>query len=161
MQYYTLVASLAGTPTATPTLREEILGELSSRDRRVAELLLALEKLAPLSHEDIEALYQICELSSSNFLREWARFDYDLRSQIAARTLPLLEKSNIIEKERELDSLRWSKADELSEFDTFGLPTVLAYLIKLGIVSRWAALDPETGRQMYDKLVNSLHNDER
>ncbi len=53
--------------------------------------------------------------------------------------------------------IRWEKADSLAEGDSFGAPTLLAYLAKVAIIGRWAALDPATGREMYDRLVNSMH----
>ncbi len=137
-------------------IRDEILGELRPADRRAADMLLALGALADLPREDIEALYAVCAHSSNRFLREWAAFDYELRTRIADGTLPEMDIADFVARERAIDSLRWARAEELSEFDTFGSPTVLAYLVKLGIVGRWAALDPATGREMYDKLVNSM-----
>lgn len=64
--------------------------------------------------------------------------------------------ANVVEKERTIDMIRWDKADELSEFDSFGMPTILAYLIKVGIIHRWTMLDPATGREMYKKLLASI-----
>ena len=64
---------------------------------------------------------------------------------------------SIIEKERVIDNIRWKKAEELSEFDSFGITTVLAYLVKVGIIHRWAALDPAIGREMYEKLLASMN----
>ena len=64
--------------------------------------------------------------------------------------------ANIVEKERTIDLIRWNKASELAEFDSFGMPTLLAYLIKIGIIHRWAALDPAIGREMYDRLVSEM-----
>lgn len=70
--------------------------------------------------------------------------------------LTAMERSNIVEKERAIDLIRWAKADELAEFDSFGMPTVMAYLVKIGIIHRWMALDPATGREMYEKLVAEM-----
>lgn len=66
-------------------------------------------------------------------------------------------KVNLLEKERVIDLIRWNKADELSEFDSFGITTILAYLVKVGIIHRWAVLDPETGREMYERLLASMN----
>ncbi len=65
-------------------------------------------------------------------------------------------KTYIVEKERAIDTIRWEKADSLSESDTFGAPAIMAYLVKVAIIGRWAALDPATGREMYEKLVSSI-----
>jgi hypothetical protein len=143
----------------------------------------------------------LCGKSRCGWLREWARFDRNLRNVIAAHTartkgrvvadsllsiegdeIPLsIAKSsaadfnlrgeldyidrlltalgdqvNVVEKERTIDLIRWDKADSLAEGNVFGAPTILAYLVKVAIIGRWARLDPATGREMYDKLVKSM-----
>ncbi len=65
-------------------------------------------------------------------------------------------KTYIVEKERAIDLIRWEKADSLAEGDTFGMPAILACLVKVAIIGRWAALDPATGREMYERLVSSI-----
>ncbi len=91
--------------------------------------------------------------------------DFNLRGELdyIDRLLAALgDQANIVEKERAIDTVRWEKADSLVEAagDTFGIPTLLAYLTKVAIIGRWAALDPATGRAMYDKLVASMTNPE-
>ncbi len=161
----------------------EIRRELSRRDRRAAGLLWSLADISGLSRPRIEWLYDKCASSGCGFLCRWAEFDRNLRNDIAIQTArgkgwnpenatigekeddradyagalsDALDKSNIVEKERAIDLIRWEKADELAEFDTFGIPTILAYLVKVAIIGRWAALDVQTGREMYNKLVVSM-----
>ncbi len=69
------------------------------------------------------------------------------------------DEANIIEKERTIDLIRWDKADALAEFDSFGAPTLLAYLVKVGIIRRWAVLDPASGREMYNRLIAEMKNE--
>ena len=208
-QYYTLVAGLKEyTPQGgekgfdAEAVYGEIRRELSRADRRAAGLLWSLSDIYGLGRERIEELYVLCGKSECGWLREWARFDRNLRNVIAAHTartkgrvvadsllsiegdeIPLsIAKSsaadfnlrgeldyidrlltalgdevNVVEKERAIDMIRWEKADSLAEGDSFGAPTLLAYLAKVAIIGRWAALDPATGREMYDRLVNSMH----
>ncbi len=208
-QYYTLVAGLkeysAGVVEKgfdAGAIYGEIRRELSARDRQAAGLVWALMDIYGLRRERIEQLYSLCAASKCGFLKEWARFDRNLRNVIAAHTartkgrpvadsllgiegdeIPLSlakssaadfnlkgeldyidrlltslgDEANIVEKERSIDLIRWEKADSLAEGDTFGAPTILAYLIKVAIIGRWAALDPATGREMYDKLVKSMN----
>ncbi len=85
--------------------------------------------------------------------------DFNLRGELdyIDRLLTALgDEVNIVEKERAIDLIRWEKADSLAEGDAFGAPTILAYLVKVAIIGRWAKLDPATGREMFDKLVNKL-----
>lgn len=164
-QYYTLVAELRElSPDAAfdPATREKIVHELSASDKRTVGLMEQWDEIARTEdvaeqHQRFEEYYRRTE-KEGGFLRAWARFDKQLRENIARGEWPQgLEKtSNIVEREKALDKIRWEKADELQGFDSFGAPTVLAYLVKLGIVGRWANLDAATGREMYDKLVNGL-----
>jgi hypothetical protein len=85
--------------------------------------------------------------------------DFNLRGELdyIDRLLGALgDEVNVVEKERTIDLIRWEKADSLAEGDVFGAPTILAYLVKVAIIGRWARLDPATGREMYDKLVKSM-----
>ncbi|MBQ4280399.1 MAG: DUF2764 family protein [Rikenellaceae bacterium] len=63
---------------------------------------------------------------------------------------------NLVDKEHKIDMIRWNMADELTTFDYFDLNRILAYLVKVNIIHRWAALDPERGRAMYDRLIAEL-----
>ena len=212
-QYYTLVAGLreytAGAVGEKGFEAEAVYGEirreLSSADRKAAGLLWSLSDIYGLERGRMEQLYSLCAASSCDFLREWARFDRNLRNVIAAHTarakgrpvadsllsiegdeIPLsLAKStaadfnlrgeldyidrllaalgdvaSVVEKERTIDMIRWEKADSLAEGDAFGAPTILAYLVKVAIIGRWAALDPQTGREMYERLVSSMRTPE-
>lgn len=207
-QYYTLIASLK---EYTPDYADkgfdayavygEIRRELSRGDRKAAGLVWSLADIYGLSRERIEELYRLCAASESKWLKEWARFDRNLRNVIAAQTarakgrvvadsllsiegdeIPLSlakstaadfnlrgeldyidklltalgDEASLVEKERTIDMIRWEKAGSLAEGQAFGLPVILAYLTKVAIIGRWAALDPVTGREMYDKLVNSI-----
>ncbi|MDR2913020.1 MAG: DUF2764 domain-containing protein [Alistipes sp.] len=179
----------------------EIRRELSSQDRRTAGVLWSLMEIYGLGRDRIEHLYKLCATSGCDFLRQWGRFDRNLRNVIAAhtarakgRSIPdsllgddgdeivlslakstaadfnlrgeldyidrlltaLGDVASVVDKERTIDMIRWEKADSLSEFDSFGMATVLAYLVKVAVIGRWASLDPATGREMYNKLVNSM-----
>jgi hypothetical protein len=184
----------------------EIRRQLNRDDRRAAGLLWSLMDIYGLSRERVEQLYGMCAASRCVYLREWARFDRNLRNVIAASTartkgrevgpsllsiegdeIPLtlakssaadfnlrgeldyidrllgsMNTTDMVEKERAIDLIRWEKADSLAEeqgpaHSTFGTPAILAYLVKVAIVGRWSALDPTVGREMYDKLVNSIN----
>jgi hypothetical protein len=206
-QYYTLVAGLREyTPQGgekgfdAEAIYGDIRRELSHADRRAAGLVWSLADIYGLGRERIEELYALCAKSRCGFLREWARFDRNLRNVIAAHTargkgrtvadsllsiegdeIPLSlakssaadfnlrgeldyidrlltalgDEADVVEKERTIDAIRWEKAEAMAESDTFGAPTILAYLIKVAIIGRWAALDPAAGREMYNRLISN------
>lgn len=207
-QYYTLVASLREyTPGGgekgfdADAVYGTVRRELSRKDRRAAGLLWSLADIYGLERRRIEQLYGFCAASKCAYLREWARFDRNLRNVVAAHTArmkgrvvadslltiegdevaltlgkssaadfnlrgeldyidrllaALGDEASIVEKERTIDLVRWEKADSMAEGDTFGVPTILAYLVKVAIIGRWVKLDPQTGREMYERLVKTM-----
>ncbi len=66
------------------------------------------------------------------------------------------EEQNLVEKERRIDMVRWSIAEELSEGEYFSADYVMAYLMKINIIVRWQMLDPKRGREMFEKLLSEL-----
>lgn len=67
-----------------------------------------------------------------------------------------LGSGDLLSREKTLDEIVWEKADNLSTFHYFDITAVLAYVVKLGIVNRWLALDEKSGREMFRKLVNEV-----
>jgi hypothetical protein len=160
-KYYTLVAGLRelafeGKVDAV-AVRDEHPQGVSPRDRVYVDMLLG---------GDLDSAGK----SPNKFLREWAAFDRDVRGTVAAlvaRRLgvmydgaptneavrAIMAGGDVLERERALDRLRWRTADELTVFDYFDIDNLLAYLVKVGILERWAALDAERGREVLGKLV--------
>ena len=68
----------------------------------------------------------------------------------------ILRGSDILAREKGLDDLMWEKIDSLTTFDYFDINVILGFLCKLHIVSRWAMLDEQTGREMFRKLVDEV-----
>ena len=66
-----------------------------------------------------------------------------------------LDKS-MIEKEKMIDTLKWSWLDEHTFFHYFTIEKILGFLLKLQITERWIKLDSETGKQLLQKLLNEL-----
>ncbi len=66
------------------------------------------------------------------------------------------DEPNLIEKERKIDMVRWDVVEELMAGEYFSADYVLGYLIKVNIVARWSALDPEVGREIVAKRMGEL-----
>jgi len=64
-------------------------------------------------------------------------------------------RDNPLEREMEMDRLRWKLADERSVGDSFGFSAVLAFAVKIIIAERWAALDETVGKASVEELVSS------
>lgn len=65
-------------------------------------------------------------------------------------------ETNSIEKEKEIDKLKWNYLDENTFFHYFTIEKLLSFAIKLIIIERWMKLDNETGKELLKKLVYEL-----
>lgn len=70
--------------------------------------------------------------------------------------LQITEQTDIIDRERRLDMLKWDMADDITTFDYFNINKILAFLVKATIVYRWSKLDSTIGAQMFEKLVADI-----
>lgn len=125
---------------ADRTLRN-VIAALVARDRSVA-----VEQVTVGGGEIVEQLQR----SSAA--------DFGLRGELSYidSLIAAMDEQNMLEKERKIDLIRWSVASELSTFDYFTLDAVMAYLVKVNIVARWAKLDAKRGKEMFDKLMSEL-----
>lgn len=66
------------------------------------------------------------------------------------------DNSNLLDKEHRIDVVRWNIAEELTTFNYFDADFLLGYVERLCLVQRWAMLSPDKGRELFDRLVESL-----
>ena len=172
----------------------EIRRDLSEKDQEALDFLLEGFDPQKLGAD----FYARALLRKEDFLREYFRFDLNLRNakvrylnrqlgreretdvlsglgtdedegldidgyrfrggefEEASRVDTVLERRDLLEREKGLDEIVWEKADNLTLFHYFDLSAVLAYVAKLHIVDRWLALDEETGRELFRKLVDEV-----
>ena len=67
-----------------------------------------------------------------------------------------LSKANPLVREMGMDGARWKLVEELALADAYGLPAVLAFAVKLMLVTRWSGMKEEAGREQLEKLVSQL-----
>ena len=92
-------------------------------------------------------------------LAQSSAVDFGLRGElqyIDAVISAITEETNIVEKERKIDAVRWAEAEDIAINDYFDIDYILSYLVKVNIVARWTLLSPEVGREMLNKLIASL-----
>lgn len=70
--------------------------------------------------------------------------------------LRISEETNLLERERKIDALKWSWLEENTFFHYFGVEKVLAYVIKLEMIERWKYLTVENGAQIFRALLEEL-----
>jgi len=66
------------------------------------------------------------------------------------------DKSNLPDYDRLADTIRWEFLDECTIFSYFSLDAIMAFIIKLGIVSRRQSLSDELGSAALDTLLTGL-----
>lgn len=183
--YYYLVASL---PDLT---KDRALGE-EDAGFFIREIKTNCPPGALAAIEFLESGYEEANLTEdfyrkalshkNRFLREWFRFDLNVRNAKVRYlnsalgrpadkdVMPLdggeflqsqevehvLNGTDILARERGIDDILWKKADELTTFHYFDIDTVLGFFVKLKIIDRWLRLDEEAGRAMFRKLVDEV-----
>ena len=164
------------------SIREEIIGQCSSRDRKTIELLLE-----GFVEENLTAEFYRKALSCKNrFIREYFLLDLNVRNakvrylnealgrdpekdvvrlyedspqeefEEAQKLDGILHCTDILERERGIDDLMWARIEEMTISDYFDLEAVLGFLARLHIVERWYRLDDKTGREMFRRLVDEV-----
>ncbi len=70
--------------------------------------------------------------------------------------LRITEESDLLEREKKIDALKWTWLDENTFFNYFSVERVLAYILKAEMIERWKALSVEKGTQIFRELLGNL-----
>lgn len=125
------VAALAhGSPSAHPLVAEW-------RDKEAILRNAAARERAAATGSDAE-----------RWLRPTAGCDTLIESLVE----DAFQEPDPLKKERALDRARWWIAEELQGPDPLTVRAVFSYAVKLAILSRWRALSPEAGREVFGAL---------
>lgn len=65
---------------------------------------------------------------------------------------------DVQEREKAIDQFKWDYLDEETFFEYFTVERILAYVIKLGMVERWLAIDKDHGNELFKKLLKELQD---
>ena len=162
----------------------EIRSQLSKKDEAILDTLLDGFDADKLDAD----FYRKALSSPDKFIRDYFSYDLDVRNtrveflnkalnrpdgmdimvldeeaepvefEGRRQVMGVLEGSDILERERGLDNLMWEKIDEIVGLQVFTLDAILGFAAKLQIIARWLKLDPETGRELFRKLVDEIRN---
>lgn len=151
---------------------------LSEQDRQLVELFEEGFDEAKLNAD----FYNRAAQSRNRFISNYFDFDARLRNMQAEHvaqqlnadaakyTVPLpeadfdeerrvqeiLANTDFLQREQQLDMLKWQKADDIAQMDYFNMNAILAFLAKAHIVSRWARLDRHAGEAMFRQLLGEV-----
>lgn len=150
----------------------------SDSDRKLIDFLRE-----GFSAENLNKDFYLRALSHRDrFLREYFRFDLNVRNakveylnrelgraagtdifltdengfEEGARLGAVLGSGDILSREKGIDELMWEKIESLTTFDYFDIDAILGFIAKLNIAMRWNRLDPETGREMFSRIVKEV-----
>lgn len=76
----------------------------------------------------------------------------------SARLFAILGGNNILDREQNIDLMRWKKATEIATFNYFDIDYLLCFITKLMIVKRWDSLDKKVGAELFRKLVDEVRS---
>ena len=68
----------------------------------------------------------------------------------------LADESDLSQRERKTDLLRWNWLEENTFFNYFTVEKLFSYMVRLSMVQRWTTLDREAGQQLFRKLIGDL-----
>lgn len=155
---------------------EWIKSQLSDSDDKCVDRLLDGFKDECLD----KGFYEAALKDSNRFIREYFTFDLGFRNikarflnkvfgrpvsqdtinieigefEEAAKIEEILSGKDILARERGLDSIKWDKINKITTFSYFDLDAVLGIIAKMRLIERWEALDEESGREMFQNLIN-------
>lgn len=182
--YYYIIAGLpeispdfSSRPFSYKKISEEICEQLSASDRRLVKWMeygFVAENLSSHYYRRIPKL-------RNKFLSEYINFDRNIRNAQVVHLIgkekaassytigeidevfegsevlgKILKQTNIIEREMQIDQLKWDRISEMMLFKLFDIDVILAFLVKCHIVERWSKLDRSEGARLFEKLVEEV-----
>lgn len=68
----------------------------------------------------------------------------------------IADETNLLEREKKTDFLKWSWIEEKSFHHNFSIENVFAYLLQTEILERWINLNHETGSKVFKDFIDQL-----
>lgn len=75
--------------------------------------------------------------------------------------MKIVDETDPVIKEKEIDAFRWTWLDECTFFDIFSIEAVFAYFCKLEMRERWNRLDVEVGKASFRQIIENLRGEAR
>ena len=173
-----LTANYDGGSFDYAALKASIVELLSEKDQQLVELLEEGFDENTLG----KGFYEKAAESKNDFIRQYFDFDARLRNmkvnylakrlgkngddyhvelpetdfEEEAQIRAILENTDFVAREQQMDELKWEKASDIARLDYFNMNTILAFLVKAKAVQRWAELDLKKGEEMFRKLVQEI-----
>ncbi len=76
----------------------------------------------------------------------------------APKILQIMDLSDLLDREQQLDLLKWNKATEICTFRLFDMNVILCFILKASIIARWNKLDKAEGAKFLKLLISELRS---
>ncbi len=98
----------------------------------------------------------ICEA-----LRTSGARDFGLSSEIdyLDNLIKINEISDLIDREKKLDLMRWNWMDVNTFFNYFTVEKIFVFLVQLEMIERWISLDKEKGNALFRSIIDTLKDE--
>ena len=139
---------------------DEFVRTWVSFDRSIRLVLAAIT----IKRHDLDARRLI--VGDSELVRllrsgNWHDISFLEEGEVVQKVLQISEEENLSVREHRIDQLKWDYLDSLTFADTFSIDTMLAYLLKLQMLSRWSSLDAEIGKSRFREIIDQLNHESR
>jgi hypothetical protein len=85
--------------------------------------------------------------------RPWQRMHEGFDVQAEQAVTEAMAGKQPLEREKQLDMIRWRALDDRTQSDPFGFEQVLAYVLRLRMVERWQRLDAAQGMERIEHFI--------
>ena len=95
---------------------------------------------------------------TANALRTSGARDWGLSQEVECfeDVARLAEESDLSQRERKADMLRWRWLEDNTFFHYFSVERLFSFMVRLSMVERWSSLDREAGQKLFRKLIGDL-----
>ena len=101
---------------------------------------------------------EVTEMIRTNNTKD---FDLGYELDYVKELMPIVDEPDPVQKERRIDAMKWAWLDDRTFFDPFSIDAVFAYFCKLEMLNRWEQLDPEHGRETFERIIDNLRGEAR
>lgn len=104
-------------------------------------------------HSSIVGDNNVARILKASHSRDFGVSDFFPQAESVLR---IAEETDLLERERKIDLLKWQWIDEQTVFEYFTIEAVAAHLMKLEIIERWLPLNKEFGATIFRELIRNL-----
>ena len=84
--------------------------------------------------------------------------DFDLSGifEPLEKIINISEEKNLLEREKQLDAIKWNWLEENTVFNYFSVEKILAFWLRCEILNRWNGLSIEKGKEVFDGILTGM-----